>query len=102
MKICLSHTCPINPPDAPIKLTRAQVWEGIKLKARDPLKFVPIIAKCEVVEEHEEGLTRVVEFKTGTGPPGRITEVVTYAPDVQVSKNKRASTEFLLTVPSIG
>ena len=84
MRVCSSYTAPINPANATVKLTRAQVWEGIKIKAANPLKFVPVIAKCEVVEQHSEGLTRLVEFHAGKGPPGTITEVVTYLEGVQV------------------
>ena len=84
MKIHIAYTAPINPANAPFKLTRAQVWDGLKIKARNPLRFVPVIEKCEVVEEHATGLTRVVEFKPGTGPPGKLTEVITFGDDVHV------------------
>ena len=85
MKLYFAHTVPINPASATPKLTKEQVWEGLKLKARDPLRYVPAIAKCEVVEEHADGMTRVVEFKPGRGPPGKVTEVVTYSGGCKVT-----------------
>lgn len=86
MKIYAAHTVPINPPSATPKLTRAQVWEGLKHKSRDPIRYVPAITKCEVIEERADGITRVVEFKPGTGPPGRVTETVAFLGDCRVSK----------------
>ena len=85
MKYHLAFTAPVNPPSATTKLTRAHVWEGLKLKARDPLRYVPAIAKCEVVSETEDGMTRIVEFKPNMGPPGKVTEVITYAGNCRVS-----------------
>ncbi|EKM59984.1 uncharacterized protein PHACADRAFT_170567 [Phanerochaete carnosa HHB-10118-sp] len=84
MKIYLASTAPINPANVPSKLTRAQVWEGLKIKAHSPFRFVPIIEKCRVVEEHGTGLTCVVQFGPGTGPPGKTTEVVTFGGEVYV------------------
>ncbi|GJE89537.1 DUF1857 domain-containing protein [Phanerochaete sordida] len=81
-RIHTAFTAPINPADAPLKVTRAQVWEALKIKARAPTRFVPVIEHCEVVEEHAGGLTRVVQFKPGTGPPGKVTEVITFGDDV--------------------
>lgn len=41
---------PINPAGkAP--LTQDQVWKGLGVKAREPLKFVKMIKACEVVED---------------------------------------------------
>lgn len=85
MKFHLASTQPINTSSVET-LTRSQVWEGLKIKARDPVNFVPSIASCEVVREDGDGLTRIVTFKPGTGPPGKITEIVTYAEGVKVQQ----------------
>ena len=85
MKFHIAVTRPINPPSAPSILTRAQVWQGLKIKARDPIRFVPAIASCEVVEENDAGLTRLVSLKPGSGgPPGKVTETVVFVDGVKV------------------
>jgi hypothetical protein len=45
-------TVPVNPEDE-IKLTRAQIWAGLELKARDARPFLPpgLCTRCDVVEE---------------------------------------------------
>ncbi|RXW25176.1 hypothetical protein EST38_g696 [Candolleomyces aberdarensis] len=62
----------INPPGASPKLTEAQVWKGLEIKARDPADFVPSVTSCEVVKDTEKSVTRVVSF--GGNPP--ITEEI--------------------------
>ncbi len=45
-------TVPVN-PEGEAELTRAQVWAGLELKARDAREFLPpgLCTRCEVVEE---------------------------------------------------
>lgn len=45
-------TVPVNPPGEE-KLTRAQAWAGLELKARDARLFLPpgLCTRCEVVEQ---------------------------------------------------
>ncbi|MCW4462236.1 SRPBCC family protein [Sphingomonas sp. BT-65] len=45
-------TVPVN-PEGEIKLTRAQAWAGLELKARDARLFLPpgLCTRCDVVEE---------------------------------------------------
>jgi hypothetical protein len=45
-------TVPVN-PEGETKLTRAQAWAGLELKARDARLFLPpgLCTRCEVVEE---------------------------------------------------
>src|SRR5206468_4105784 len=45
-------TVPVNPPGQ-TPLTRAQVWAGLELKARDARLFLPpgLCTRCEIVEE---------------------------------------------------
>ena len=84
MRFNVAVTLPINPPSSPV-LTRAQVWKALKLKSRDPVRFLPVITSCKVLEENVGGLTRIVNFKPETGPPGDVTEVVTFYEGVKVS-----------------
>ncbi|WP_034160974.1 SRPBCC family protein [Sphingomonas sp. ERG5] len=45
-------TVPVN-PEGEIPLTRAQIWAGLRLKARDARLFLPpgLCTRCDVVEE---------------------------------------------------
>lgn len=86
MRVTCAFTAPINPPSASPKLTRAQVWTGLVAKARNPTKYVPDVVECEVLEEHADGLTRMIKF----APPGaasalgKVKEVVTFTKEVRV------------------
>ena len=72
-----SQTSPVNPPNASPVLTLAQVWEVMQIKTRKPELFVAPISGCEVLEEKESFLKRVVSFREGMGPPGgKVTEDV--------------------------
>ncbi|KAF1987903.1 DUF1857-domain-containing protein [Aulographum hederae CBS 113979] len=75
VKIHLAYTAPINPPSASPLLTEAQIWQGLVRKVRRAYEYVPIITRCDVVSEKEGEITRVVNFKEGTGPPGDVREV---------------------------
>jgi hypothetical protein len=52
-------TVPVN-PDGETRLTRAQVWKGLELKARDARLFLPagLCTRCDVVEESATHLVR--------------------------------------------
>ena len=52
----LSHTIPVN--DTEPRLTRAQLWEGLVLKAEDPVTFLDAMSCCKVVESGENWLLR--------------------------------------------
>ncbi|TFK51764.1 DUF1857-domain-containing protein [Heliocybe sulcata] len=43
----------------PSTITRPQLWEGLRLKARNPIGFVPI-NECEILSEDENGLLRKI------------------------------------------
>lgn len=55
-------TVPVN-PEGEIRLTRAQAWAGLELKARDARLFLPpgLCTRCDVVEE---GATHFVREAT--------------------------------------
>jgi hypothetical protein len=52
-------TVPVN-PDGETKLTRAQAWAGLELKARDARLFLPpgLCTRCDIVEETATHLVR--------------------------------------------
>jgi len=79
MKFNHATTVPINPPSALPVLTHSQVWQGLVKKCRKPQDFIPAMSDCEILEESDKGLKRVVTFKPGMGPPsGKATEIITY------------------------
>lgn len=65
----------VNPPGAP-RLDRAQVWEGLVLKAREPVRFVPAISRCRVLERGDDWFVREVVLRGET-----VQERVTYLPE---------------------
>ncbi|KAI9880250.1 MAG: hypothetical protein M1830_004595 [Pleopsidium flavum] len=75
-----SSTQPINPsPKAQRVLTVPEIWKGLLLKCRKPQLFVTEMSDCEVLEENEKGLKRVVTFKEGMGSPaGKTPEDIVY------------------------
>lgn len=44
----------------PVDLSRAQLWEGLKRKAVDPVPFVPAITACTILERYSDGLLREI------------------------------------------
>ncbi|TWB16990.1 uncharacterized protein DUF1857 [Nitrospirillum amazonense] len=74
-------TGPVNPQgEAP--LTRAQVWKGLVLKARDARLFLPpnLCTRCDVVEE---SATHIVREATIGGADLR--EIITFEPESKVT-----------------
>ena len=58
----IAYTEPVNGTDrATPTLTREQVWNGLKLKARCPEAFIPSFDDSRVVEERENGCVIVRE-----------------------------------------
>jgi hypothetical protein len=79
--IYVSKEVPVNATRAAEdpKLSRAQVWAGLKMKADNALPFVPVMSKCDVVERTPNGLTRDIEIR---GEPAR--ERITFYPERKV------------------
>ena len=63
-QIKVQKTLPINPDKNGTvpSLTRDQVWEGLLLKVYDAQPFVPLMTRCEVTEELENGIVREIVF----------------------------------------
>ncbi|WP_181707915.1 SRPBCC family protein [Chthonobacter rhizosphaerae] len=74
-------TIPVNPTGEP-RLTRAQVWAGLELKARDARLFLPpgLCTRCDVVEE---SATHFVREATIGGAD--IREIITLEPERKVT-----------------
>ncbi len=74
-------TVPVNPPGETV-LTRAQVWAGLELKARDAREFLPpgLCTRCHVIEE---SATHFVREATIGGAALR--EIITLEPQNKVT-----------------
>jgi len=74
-------TVPVNREGA-TTLTRAQVWKGLVLKARDARLFLPhnLCTRCEVVEE---SATHIVREATIAGEDLR--EIIAFEPEKKVT-----------------
>ncbi len=62
----VSRALPVNPPDRgdQPRLSRADVWQGLELKANNALPFVPSISYCEVTERvSDTQFVREIEFR---------------------------------------
>ena len=77
----LKLTVPVNPAGE-TRLSRAQVWRGLELKARDARLFLPpgLCTRCEVVEE---SATHFVREATIGGLDLR--EIITFEPERKVT-----------------
>lgn len=74
-------TVPVNPAGE-VLLTRAQVWDGLVLKARDARLFLPpgLCTRCDVVKE---SATHIVREATIAG--AGLCEIITFEPGNKVS-----------------
>jgi hypothetical protein len=74
-------TVPVNPPGQPV-LSRAQLWAGLVLKARDARLFLPpgACTRCDVVAEGDGFLVREAVIWGDL-----ITEIVSFQPETKVS-----------------
>ena len=77
--ISVSSAVPVNPPEEGVKLTRDDVWHGLKLKAENALPFVPAMTVCEVKEQTDDMILREIEFRGE-----RFGERITFTPKEQV------------------
>jgi|GEM_PF-10114 len=89
--ISLQRTILVNPTEAPSRLSRAEVWAGLVLKADNALPFVPAMTYCQVVErDSPTQFVREIEFRGD-----RMRELVILEP-------KRAVTFTRLSGPVLG
>ena len=78
--IFVSHALPVNVPGEP-HLDRANVWDGLILKAYNALPFVPSMTYCEVTQRHSNMVfDRDIDFRGQ-----RFTERITLEPPHRVT-----------------
>lgn len=78
--IFVSHALPVNVPGEP-QLDRANVWDGLVLKAENALPFVPAMTYCEVTQRHGDTIfDRDIDFRGQ-----RFTERITLEPPHRVT-----------------
>ncbi|MGE0745399.1 MAG: SRPBCC family protein [Rhodospirillales bacterium] len=75
--ITVSRTLPINAgrPAGEPPLTRRQVWQGLVMKAENPVPFVESMDACRIVERTADGLVRDCDSRGET-----MRERITYTP----------------------
>ena len=83
-----AYTVPF-PKDS--KITQEQAFEGLRIKARSPMRFVPMITECEVLEETPTTLKRKATTKSGAST---VEDIDLYAPSL-VSINRACRTHSL-------
>jgi hypothetical protein len=87
-----SRTIKVNKDPREARLDRNLVWDGLVMKAENPLPFVPVISSCTVIERRADGLIREIVDKDDP-----IREVVTFYPQRMV-KFERTSGRVLGTI----
>ena len=61
--IFVSHRLPVNTDGEP-RLTQADVWVGLVMKANNALPFVPSMTSCEVTARHGDNVfDRDIDFR---------------------------------------
>jgi hypothetical protein len=61
--IYTSHQLPVNDGNGPT-LTRADVWNGLVMKANNALPFVPSMTFCDVIARHSDtSFDRDIDFR---------------------------------------
>jgi hypothetical protein len=61
--IFVSHRLPVNTDGEP-RLTQADVWAGLVMKANNALPFVPSMTSCEVTARHGDNVfDRDIDFR---------------------------------------
>ena len=61
--ISVANSVPVNPVEESVRLSREDVWRGLKLKAENALPFVPAMTVCEVKEQSDTHILREIEFR---------------------------------------
>jgi hypothetical protein len=59
-----SHLVEINDPLNPLidRLSRAQLWHGLVLRAEQPEAFVPYLDRCRILEKSAQSLSRELQY----------------------------------------
>lgn len=59
-----AHLIEINDPLNPLidRLSRAQLWRGLVLRAEQPKAFVPYLDRCDITERSAHSLSRELQY----------------------------------------
>ena len=74
-----SKTVAVNPPGAAPVLSHAQLWEGLLLKAEDPVAFVAGMEASRILCRRDDGNVREVVMRGRT-----FQEMITFTEPVQI------------------
>lgn len=80
----LSHTMPVNIVEP--ALTRSQIWQGLLLKAENPVPYLDAMSACEVVDRGENWLLRDFTLRGED-----MQEWVTFEPEERVTFERTRS-----------
>ena len=70
-------------------LTRAQMWQGLVMKAENALPFVPAMESCEIVERYADGFLREIVLRGD-----RMRERITFTAPVEVLFERTEGSRF--------
>lgn len=86
VKIYAARTLPVNPVDASLVLTRAQLWAALQRKVRRATEFVPAMRECLVEKDAGNFVVRKTTLEQHDGKLRHMTEEVTSVGQQWVSK----------------
>lgn len=61
--LILQTSVPVNSHDAPVQLTREQLWRGLAMRARAPGRFVPELKACNILQDGPIAIVRACTYK---------------------------------------
>ncbi|KAG9100970.1 hypothetical protein FRC06_003485 [Ceratobasidium sp. 370] len=86
MTLCnFAYTAPF-PTDS--KITKEQAFEALRIKCREPMKFIPVIVACEVLEETPTFMKRKATTSDGKV---MVEDMDLYAPTLVTFKSDTGS-----------
>jgi hypothetical protein len=86
VKVYAARTLPVNPPDAPFVLTKAQLWKCLQRKVRHATEFVPVMRNCTVTKDEGDFVVRNCLLEQYDGKMRDMTEEVTLVGEQWVCK----------------
>jgi hypothetical protein len=84
----ISESVRVNSPGQH-ELTRAQLWQGLVMKAENAVEFVSAMESCKIVERYDDGFLREILLRGD-----RMFERITFTPEVQVLFERVAQPKF--------
>ncbi|KAF8608235.1 DUF1857-domain-containing protein [Ceratobasidium sp. AG-I] len=80
-----AYTMPF-PKDS--KITQEQAFEGLRLKARSPMRFLPMIIDCDVLDETPTTMKRKATMKSGAS---MVEDIDFYTPSLVTFKGEEGN-----------